>query len=429
MIHFPCKCGNRFELPADQAGGLVQCDRCGLLVDVPSMNDLASMHEDGTFAFDAAGPAVDPTTVADLHRLFTNRTADQYGNEKDLRSTVEELRLVGDDPAETPRVKPRYDPVTGELIRALQLKDDKPRPVLSLDPTPVVPVPVPPMARPAPRPVKSLGYAVGDSRKQTTALSLVVDLFQPGNTAVLTFVYFGALIGRIVLAAVTGYSERFLATLWPLLVVQLPMWLIVSHLGVVIEETGPDASDELPRPLRNLDFGEDIVGPFLKVMLAGLICFWPTVLAARWVDLSTTPGAAVFAGVFLAGCAIFPGVLLTAVTGTTILNLRPDRVIAVVRQCGPGYLLSVAAVVPTIAIGTYYLAGEFLFPQQIETGFFKAFNNPFSLFTLLGLFVCTLHWFGWHLGLMYRLHHADFPWLAQRHVKRERPARRTLNQF
>jgi len=34
--------------------------------------------------------------------------------------------------------------------------------------------------------------------------------------------------------------------------------------------------------------------------------------------------------------------------------------------------------------------------------------------------VYFLHFFCWHLGLMYRQNHAQFPWLAQRHVKQTR---------
>jgi hypothetical protein len=77
MIQFPCKCGFRFEVPSDQAGGLVQCPECGLLADVPSMNDVASLHPDGTFAFGSDTHVVDTMTVADRQRIFTNKTLDE----------------------------------------------------------------------------------------------------------------------------------------------------------------------------------------------------------------------------------------------------------------------------------------------------------------------------------------------------------------
>jgi hypothetical protein len=38
--------------------------------------------------------------------------------------------------------------------------------------------------------------------------------------------------------------------------------------------------------------------------------------------------------------------------------------------------------------------------------------------------VYVLHFFCWHLGMLYRANHATFPWLAQRHIKTERPPRR-----
>jgi hypothetical protein len=28
------------------------------------------------------------------------------------------------------------------------------------------------------------------------------------------------------------------------------------------------------------------------------------------------------------------------------------------------------------------------------------------------------HFFAWHLGLMYRQNHEQFPWLAQRHIRK-----------
>jgi hypothetical protein len=433
MIKFPCKCGHRFELPDDQAGGLVQCPECFLLADVPSMNDVGSLHEDGTFAFGSPTHVVDTTTVADRARIFSNKTVDEFGNEKDLRSSVDQLRLVGDD--EPVRVAPRYDPETGELIRAIPLKDEKPAAVILLDehdepvaaPRPVVPIPPPPMT-PVLGGVRRLTYAADDDTRGETAMSLLVKLFQPANTAVLIFLYFGTLIGRAVLAVLSTYTEGLLHTVWPFLIVDLPMWLIVSHLGIVVETTGPDGLDELPRPLGNFEIGQDILTPLWRTCLAGLICFLPTVLIVNVFSFDEPAAWFIAIAAYVIGCCAFPGVLVTAIAGTTVLNLRPDRVLDVIVQSGPSYLISAGLSFLTVTLGTFYLAGEMLFPGELDklpVGYFK---NPFFVMGLSAVFVIVMHWFGWHLGLIYRRHHQDYPWLAQRHVRKPRPTVKVVEQ-
>jgi hypothetical protein len=271
-----------------------------------------------------------------------------------------------------------------------------------------------------PRAVKSLAYAASDTRTPT-AMTLLVNLFQPANTAVLIFVYFGTLISKVVLAVVSTYTEGFLRIVWPFLIVNLPMWLIVSHLGIVLQSTGPDGVDELPRPLGNFEFWDDILSPLLRTGLAGLVCFLPTALVVN-VFSFTDPAAWVVAIVaYLAGCILFPAVLMTTIAGTTILNLRPDRVLGVVRQSGASYLISIVLGFFTITLGTYYLAGEMLFPHKLDVMPLGILKNPIFVMGLSAVFVVLLHWFAWHLGLIYRGHHEEYPWLAQRHVKEPRP--------
>ena len=47
-------------------------------------------------------------------------------------------------------------------------------------------------------------------------------------------------------------------------------------------------------------------------------------------------------------------------------------------------------------------------------------EEPYVQLPLLAVCVYLAHFFCWHLGLLYRAHHDDFPWLMQRHVKRNR---------
>ena len=412
----------------------MQCPQCFLLADVPSMNDIGSLREDGTFAFESPTHVIDTMTVADRTRIFTNKTVDEFGNEKDLRSSVNELRLVGDD--EPVRVAPRYDPETGELIRAIPLKDEKPAAVIPLDengepfsaaPRPAVAIPPPPVT-PPPGGVRRLTYAADDDTRGLTAMTLMVKLFQPANMAVLIFLYFATLIGRAVLAVVSTYTERFLETVWPFLILQLPMWLIVSHLGIVVETTGPDELDELPRPLGNFEIWDDILSPLWRTCLAGLICFLPTVLIVKVFRFNEPAAWFLAIGAYVIGCAAFPGVLLTAIAGTTVLNLRPDRVLGVIVQSGPSYLISAGLALASITLGTYYLAGELLFPQQLDRLPIGYLENPFFVMGLSAVFVIVMHWFGWHLGLIYRRHHHEYPWLAQRHVKKPRPTVKVAQQ-
>ena len=439
MIKFPCKCGHQFNLTEDQAGGLVQCPRCGLLVDVPTLSDLAHMNVDGTFGFGDANTPVDRTTAADLHHVFTNKTTDRHGNEKDLRNPIEQYDVIGIEEEAPRRSPPRYDPVTGELIRPLQFKDEQPVPVLSIatevDPSdltdqeqasialPVIPIPVP-----VKKPVKSLGYAVGDTRKHVTLTTLALELLMPANSVVMFFVFVLYIAAFYTSDAIASYSERFLKIVWPLLIVNIPIWLVLSHAGCVIEETGPDAVDELPRPLRNFDFGDDLFNPLFRTVLAILYCFAPAGLLFHYLDPLNPMTLPIVLTFGLLGAFIFPAVLLTAITGTTVLNLRPDRVMGVVKQCGFAYIASVVLFVFAAVPSTYYLAGDLMFRLEFDSKFFVRAHHPTVLVPILLISVYLLHFFCWHLGMLYRANHEIFPWIAQRHIKVERPPRRGVGQ-
>jgi hypothetical protein len=427
MIQFPCRCGHAFSLPDDQAGGLIQCPRCSLLVDIPTHDDLLNLNSDGTYALEAAEEPADPMTAADLHRVFSTHTTDGQGRQKDLRSTASRVATVGISDEQPARVAPRYDPESGELIRPLQFKDEQPLPVLSLavevDPATVqsldaaiVPTPVIPISAPPAKP-PSLGYAVGITRRGVSMKSLAIELLMPANVAVMFFIYLCCIAGYFTTIGLATYTERFLVTVRPFLLLNLPMWIVLSHLGCTLEDTGPEAIDELPRPLRNFSLGEDFLTPLLRTLLAIAICFLPFSLLFHRLDPAnplTLPINFIFA---LAGVFLFPAVLLTTVTGTTVLNLRPDRLAAVIRICGLQYFASIALFILAAAPTVYYLGNELLFPGQRDAPFFDSIEHPYILLPALAAAVYLLHFFGWHLGMMYRAGHDEFPWLAQRHER------------
>jgi hypothetical protein len=432
MINFPCKCGHPFSLPDDQAGGLIQCPDCHLLADIPTLSDLANMHDDGTFAFEES-LVNDTTTAADLHRVFTTKTTNSQGIEKDLRPTLDHFKAIGTQDLAKPRPAPRYDPVTGELIRPLELKDEEPTPVLSMgtlvdpgeieaddeEPMPVTPVRAQPIL-----PAHSLGYAIGDARKHVTLSTLGLELLMPANAIVIFFIFILYVMAYYTTSAIATYAERFIHVVWPLLLVNVPMWLALAHYGCTIEDIGPDAIDELPRPLRNFSLGEDIIGPLFRILLAGVICFWPAILAYRALDTESPHAVLAMMLLAMAGAYPFPAVLLTAVTGSTILNLRPDRVIAVIRLSAGNYLISVFLFVIAAVPSVYFLAGELLFRLQLTGPVFHLIDTPRLMLPLMILAVYLAHFFCWHLGLMYRANHNRFPWVAQYHVKKNDSTRR-----
>src|SRR4051812_32961800 len=86
MIRFVCICGHRLEVEDDLSGTELQCPRCGLLTDVPTLSDLSSFADEGTYRMDGGGPvATDPDRMADLGMIYAKTKFDARGNEIDLR--------------------------------------------------------------------------------------------------------------------------------------------------------------------------------------------------------------------------------------------------------------------------------------------------------------------------------------------------------
>lgn len=419
MIKFPCKCGQLFNLTEDMAGGLIQCQRCGLLADVPSLSDLPFLSEDGTIKLEEAMRRTDANELGDMQQAFSARTVDTRGHEKDLRPGRAHFEAIGTSASDDlPRALPKYDPATGDLIRPLELIDEVPRPVVALDSSTsasLAPVPAIPL-RPAAA-VRSVGYAVGESRKQITPGSLLIELLMPQNAIVLFFLFAFYVLSGMVGSFLAVGGRHFQISLQ---ILNIPLWMILAHYGCVIEDTGPDNRDELPRPLRHFALSEDIATPFFRVLTAGVICFFPVFIASMPSVALGENRLVVMLILQLIGSFFLPAVLLTTVTGTTLHNLRPDRVLAVIRQCGGDYVLSVGAFLLALIPSTFYLVSPSVFFGNANNKVLQHLSREYVSLPLLAISVYLAHFFCWHLGLMYRAHHDEFPWLLQRHIRRDK---------
>lgn len=447
MIQFPCKCGHPLKLPDDEAGGLTQCPRCGLLVDVPTVADLAHLSADGTIKLHdapAESSVHSPQALAEMHVAFSPQTTDRRGIEKDLRPDEEFFRRVGDPAApddaaavyaRPSRPAPRYDPVTGERIRPLELKDEAGHPAHAPQPViPVVPLqdgageipgelvaipvrsvePVHPV-----QPVKSISYATYVTRGRAGPGMLALELLMPANVVVMFFGLIGYIAAGLMTYALWVGSS--LIGIVSLQVLNLPLWLVLAHYGCVIEDTGPEAKDELPRPLRNFSLGDDIINPAIWWAIALLLCYWPALLlAAPRVPLDPQLRPILVGALALGGSLFLPAVLLTTVAGSTLENLRPDRVLGVMYRCGPEYIISIGAFLLAAVSAAMFLILPLAMPGLLHNPVLARLRKPYLFMPLLTVSVYIGHYFAWHLGAMYREYHDNFPWVLQRHVSTRR---------
>lgn len=432
MIRFTCLCQNRIEVADDMAGGLTQCPRCGRLNDVPTLSDLPHLADDGTYVIDVPRPTDDPIRLAELSIIYAKGTTDQEGDEIDLRIAAGELAVgpeaaedapadddgaipLKDDPAprwmlpnrpaaqsgdRAGRPSPRYDPETGELITQLELAPDPDRPV---NPAAI------PVAKAA------IGYASGDTLRRVTPARVALELVMPVNVAVMGFIF----IAHILLQFTGALT---VSGLW--FVVVIPLLLagtIISHYGNVIDDTGPQDHDELPRPLRSCAVFDDLWNPFVNVVCALAICFAPAVIFVNRFRGELTPATtwSLFGLLVAGGIFFLPAVMLTTNTSGTVVNLRPDRVFGLIRTCGASYGLTVfTSALATLTYGFGIVSADLAF-IRVLTGS----RSPLPVwvhvvgYPMLAVGIYFAHLFCWHLGLLYREYHAQFPWAFQRHER------------
>ena len=195
----------------------------------------------------------------------------------------------------------------------------------------------------------------------------------------------------------------------------LPLWLILAHYGCVIEDTSLEARDELPRPLRHLDISQDLLNPFVNVVIAGLICYFPAIIIAMpSVPLQDHPRLCLVLLFELIGSFFFPAVVLTTITGSTMLNLRPDRVMGVILRCGGDYILAVGIYLIALHATMFYLIPADY--SWIDPTLLTRLQKPVVSVPIVAVCVYLTHYFCWLLGLMYRTNHDKFPWILQRYI-------------
>src|SRR3954470_5990664 len=138
MIKFPCKCGFEFEVAEEMAGQPLQCPRCMLLNEVPLLSDLNDMKQDGTIRLEPVSLEEEGKREAELKRTYLPRRHDESGADIDMRQTFQQIIDAGADeiPMELKdHVRPgapKYDPVTGELIKPLTVRGDEAKAVIPI---------------------------------------------------------------------------------------------------------------------------------------------------------------------------------------------------------------------------------------------------------------------------------------------------------
>jgi hypothetical protein len=382
MISFPCKCGQIIEVPDDQAGLTVQCSHCGLLRDVPTLSDLSHITEDGTYDIEPSSQITEEHRIDQVRRAFSKDRMDDEGGEIDLRPTMSDVKRAGfveelqDDAA--PLI-PKYDPVTGELVQPMKVSGDQ---------TPDYQIPTA---------QRFISYATAQHQSaHHSGLKIFLELFQPVNIVVMFFI----LLAHVFVGVFSGVP------ILQLILLGCVVMILFAHYAIVVEEIGIEERDELPRPLRQAEFGADLFWPCLHSIGALIFAFGPACVGS--IRLQHTPlQAPVTIALFCIGLIFFPAIFLTLVTSGTLRNLRPDRLIGVILQSGLRYLIAV--VIFPVILAVYVLGMNLPLPWTSRL-------NSVTVFSALVIGIYMMHYFCWYLGLIYRDYHEVFPWVLQRHI-------------
>lgn len=407
MIVFRCRCSHQFSVPDDQAGATVQCPHCGLLCDVPRLGEIPTLEEDGTIRLEDSPVVAEPHRLAQLDRAFARRRVDEQGHDIDLRPTLDQIKHVGAPPP-TPRqarrlTAPRYDPETGELITPLEVVQSAAPQEHSI-----------PLAAPV------LNYSRLAAPTTLTGPAVLVRMFWPANIAVILIIFasylvawgLGSILVYIFALAMVPYSD--FALLLPFVPLCL---LIIGHYGNVIDETGREDKDQLPRPLRDLRWHEDLWGSFASMAAGIILCFWPMAAIALGIHHPHWRQPALWAAL-LGGLIFIPAVWLTVLSSSSYENLRPDRVLNVILTCGVRYFLLPVILIAALAAHAWAAVVSGLIPASwmppIPAWLFEV---PYAAALLLLIGTYLLHFFGWYLGILYSRRHDSFRWAWQRFEK------------
>lgn len=399
MIEFPCRCGRGFSVPEDQAGTSFQCPNCHLLVEVPLLSDLQNIDKDGMYKIDELEVKSDEKRIKELRRIYLAGHSGRDSEQIDLRSTDEDLQKAGVVEERSPEdglipAAPIYDPVTGELIEAIDIKPEPKKPMAAI-----------PVDAEAP----TLNYARKDA-------PIVAPL--TFGTVLLALTKPGSLVTYAILIVMNyfwiGYLFLVLAAPLLLLMVLLPLMaamMSIAFIPKLVEEFGPGEADELPGVFQGAEFVSDIWTPMIHLIIAFALSYFPLafihneILARIWVVFGTF---------------VFPAMLLTSCCSGILADLRPDRLIKVIQICGWKYLVSVALWAATffgfgqVALNCVYMAVASNWTPLLKI-------NPLLLGP--GLILPIL--FAIHLASFYRQHYAEFPWVFQDQIVRMKRAERS----
>ena len=405
MIRVPCRaCGGILEVPEELAGTEFQCPHCKLLSDIPTLHELKQLKEDGTYVLDDAKREEDPYRLAEMIHVWGKDKTDETGEDIDLRGpTAEEEKLyhVADEPHVKP--PPKYDPETGELIKPLDVKPDPGRE--PIDPRTI------PMAQPA------LGYADQTTTQAISTRSAFMGLGRPINIVVICVVFLFHLSVALVLIA-CAWLGYFIGI--PFMFIVLLM--LIAHWGNVVDDIGRQEKDEIPRPFRDMQWYEDLCQPLVAMALSMFICYGPELILRHY--LHTPRMQLLLVPLWLAQSFFFPAIFLITTTSGSIEHLRPDRIWGTISRSRGAYAMSVA--LWTIA-GLGYTACLVMMFFLMEWAAFKfpPLKSPWKyiirweyLLPMLMVTVYLMHLFCWQLGLIYREHHAMFPWAYQYHKRK-----------
>jgi hypothetical protein len=463
-----------FSLEDDQGGSSVQCRKCGLLNDVPQLSELSSLANDGTYKLDErpSEPQGRSTRLSDLAHSFSIDGEDANGTEIDLRLTPQQIAAVGaPPPAKAP--PPRYDPETGELIRPLELSARRivpeqtaeipfAQPAVTYSTSPALPaeslrgsvrVLCMPVNVVVIATVLAVQIVVTVAFDFTIASGLMIGTAGLFIVQLLLIAHYGNVIDEagveerddlprlfrdlrlhediwspllgmlggtflcyapalICLMAASMSREAFLKTSDILL-------LLAAVLGVCIVMISV-----LNAGIANIDWAAQVVRPLAMILVALVVSFVPAGICLM-INAPTSGFFAVALIIALAGTYFLPGVLLTLMTSGSVVNLCPDRVLKTIGLCGPRYfspLLAWIVAAAGLGLGQTILAfGVDRWANGRKTGTWL--DQTLLSYPLLCLGIIVMHYCCFELGMLYRRHHAAFPWLFQRHEPVNHPRR------
>jgi hypothetical protein len=289
------------------------------------------------------------------------------------------------------------------LIRPLAIKNEEPTRVLPVEPAsdePLDAVPIPP---------PKLSYSVIPPASISLGFVFLA-LLTPANMVVMGFILLMHLFLEVTALTTSVFYFIFLAPL-------ILLMGLIGHYGNVIDEIGPSGRDELPAPLRDASFYDDMWRPFTQVCMAFFLACLPLWLCTE-APLPPGTGALVELICVIAAMLAVPALLLTAVTSGTHSNLRPDRVAGVIAVCGSRYAVVCITFAGTCVL--YWLALGVIWDAMMSLlhnkGFAVGLTQSAIGYAMLAGGIYLAHAFCWQLGLIYRTYHDRFPWVLQRHI-------------